>query len=202
MKSATPTAGREFWKVFTKRRERPDHRAMNRVAASNDGPQNIRRQRRNGSDWASAIVAFCRGTGLTEAACYRILLTLMDVSGGRETFRMDFVRFGRRMARSKSKSDKAYQEMTSRDLAFLEEAEGRTGFYPVTVTRGDKTKRLASEWNFPGLQWIEEIHRLGVEILGREGRKGREQRMNREACFDAAFAEIAESIPRNEPRRR
>jgi hypothetical protein len=171
---------------------------MNSRVEYNDMPPDIRQRRRNGCNWASAITAFCRGTGLTELACYRVLPTAMDASAGREEFRMSFVQFGRRMARGESKSDEAYAEMTSRDLAILEKAQARTGYYPLIVVRGDKKKKTVSEWRFPGLQWIEQIHSRAIKILDRERPKGRTG-MNREACFDAAFAEIEESIPRKEP---
>jgi hypothetical protein len=121
----------------------------------------------------------------------------MDVSAGREEFRMGFVQFGRRMARGESKSDEAYAEMTSRDLAIFEKAQARTGVQALIVIRGDKKKKTVSEWRFPGLQWIEQIHNRAVKILDRERPKG-QTRMNREACFDAAFAEFEVNIPREQ----
>lgn len=173
---------------------------MNRGFEHNNIPADRWQLRRNGCDWASAVTALCRGTGLTQAACYRVLLTVMDASAGRPTFPMSFVQFGKRMARGKRKSDPAYNEMTSRDVAILEKSQAGTGFYLVRVTRGDKKRKRVSQWEFPGLEWIEQIHSRAVEILNRERRKSRNQKMNREACFDAAFDEIAKSIPREQPR--
>ena len=155
--------------------------------------------RRAGCDWASVLVAFCRGTGLSELACYRVLVTAMDVAAGRSNFALSFVNFGKRMAPGTLKSDEAYQAMTSRDVATLERAEARSGFYPLVVTRGDKRKHLVSTWDFPGLSWFEQIHFLAVELIKAERGKPQSQRKNRKACFDAAFSEIEATIPRQQP---
>lgn len=160
----------------------------------------IPERRRNLCDVTSAVTAFCRGTELSEPACYRVLTTAMDVAGGRREFDISFAKFGRRMARGKGKSDDACSEMTSRDVATLEAVQLRTGIHALVVIRGDKKKGLVSKWEFPALEWIEQIHRLGVEILSRERSKSGGQRMNREACFDAAFNETEKRIPRENPK--
>lgn len=154
-------------------------------------------RRRAGCDWASAITAFCRGTGLTDPACYRVLTTVMDVCAGRPQFEMGFVAFGKRMAGDKAKSDEAYHAMTHRDLGTLEAAQTRTGFCPLIVNRGDRNKGTVSKWSFPGLNWIEQILARGTQIWARERRK--EKGLKRKACFDSAFNEIAQGLPRKQP---
>jgi hypothetical protein len=144
---------------------------------------------------AGVIVSYCRNTGMSSKATYRLLTAAMDFRGGIQQFEATYENFGGHML-GRDRSSSACKSAVSRDVA-THTAERESSGYPgikiipggreIDRHTGETISATPATWEIEAFPYLVKMLEIARNLEREKRRLPKAERTKREALYDEAF---------------